>query len=153
MVSNDDSEATRVAASKLQAAFPKGFGIWAFQCAIVRVHPMTFGTLGTIWPRNHPRNGTSAQNSNSFTHRSYTIPSNQALTSFIFAPSRDMRSLRGASLDTFRCFPFRNSENHFLAHFPLQTSIFPKIYFYRVSPTALGHLSTSTSIFVIIIRP
>ena len=48
----------------------------AFQCDIVRVHPMTFGN---DMAKNHPKSGTKSKNFNFFTPQYYAIASTHEL--------------------------------------------------------------------------
>ena len=60
------------------------------------------------------------------------------LTSFIFVPSRDLRSLRGASLDTFRYFPLENSEKPLHGPFLPSNEHFSQDFFTRLAPLHWG---------------
>ena len=140
MVSNDDSEGTRVGEQKWQAPVFRVLA-WAFQCAIARVHPMTFGNDMAKKPPQkwHLRQKFQLHHTMILRHRN-------PLTSFIFIPSRDLRSLRGASLDHFSVLASCEfGKNTKWPISPYIRDFFPSDFF-KVSPTACALLRAYSSL-------
>ena len=81
-------------------------------------HPMTIGHDMDKKPEVAPGGGISTS---SHIHITPSPP----LMCFIFIPSRDLTSLRGASIDTFRYFPLVNSEKPLNGPHPRLKDIFP----------------------------
>ena len=104
MVSNDDSKGTRVGEQTVLAPSLQGIG---------KGFPMrdSTGPSDDISKRygkkTTPKVAPGAEIS---TSSHLDITPSPPLVSFIFIPSRDLTSLRGASIDTFRYFPLVNSE-------------------------------------------